>query len=307
VHVIRADNGVTGHITPELAQSQIDVLNEDYLALAGTNGANGTDVQIEFYLPTTDPWGNPTSGITYSDNTDWFNDTGDYWNTLAWDPDRYLNIYTNLAGGHLGYVPDLPQGGIVGSNEDRVVILWSAFGSPGAGGPPYDLGRTATHEVGHYLGLYHTFQNGCQDPNVPICYVTGDYICDTNPDAEDTYGCPVGDTSCGGFPIPIENYMEYTDDDCMEEFTPEQARRLRCTLEHWRPDLFELVTAWVDFDHSGTKKGTFEYPYSTLAQALNNVVLGGTIRIKAGSGPDTPLIDQAVTLEAYDGTVTIGG
>ena len=100
-------------------QSQIDVLNEDFLALAGSNGADGTDIQIQFYLAEVDPNGNATNGVTYSNNTSWYNDSGSYWNSLAWDTNRYLNIYTNSAGGFLGYVPDLPQGGIAGSNSAR--------------------------------------------------------------------------------------------------------------------------------------------------------------------------------------------
>ena len=149
VHVIRRDDGVTGHVPESMIRSQIDILNEDYLALVGTNGANGTDIQIEFYLATEDPAGNPTTGITYSDNSTWFSDGGSYWTSLAWDTHRYMNVYTNNASGALGYVPNLPQGGVVGSSSDRVVILWSAFGRDAPIGPPYDPGRTLTHEVGH--------------------------------------------------------------------------------------------------------------------------------------------------------------
>ena len=178
VHVIRRDDGVTGHVPESMIHSQIDILNEDYLALVGSNGENGTDIQIEFYLATEDPAGNPTTGITYSDNSTWFSDGGSYWTSLAWDTHRYMNVYTNNASGALGYVPNLPQGGIVGSSSDRVVILWSAFGRDAPIGPPYDQGRTLTHEVGHYLGLFHPFE-GCDTPTT--CYSDGDYVCDTTP------------------------------------------------------------------------------------------------------------------------------
>jgi hypothetical protein len=236
VHVIRRDDGVTGHVPESLVQSQIDILNEDYLAMAGTNGENGTDIQIEFYLATEDPSGNPTTGITYSDNSTWFSDGGSYWDSLAWDTNRYMNVYTNSASGNLGYVPNLPQGGIVGFNSDRVVILWSSFGRDAPIGPPYDQGRTLTHEVGHYLGLYHPF-DGCDTPTT--CYSAGDHVCDTTPQDSPTFGC--SDNHTCGEPDNIRNYMDYSNDLCMELFTPEQARRMRCTLENYRPDLYDVV------------------------------------------------------------------
>ncbi len=235
VHVIRNSAGTQGDISEAMVHSQITILNEDFLALPGTNGGNGTDIQIEFFLATEDPNGNPTNGITYSNNDTWFNDGGNYWDSLAWDTNRYLNIYTNTASGALGYVPDLPQGGIAGSNEDRVVILWSSFGLEGPIGPPFDKGRTTTHEVGHYLGLDHTFADfTC--PSETGCYANGDLICDTNPQNAPTQGC----TNANGCASPdaIHNYLDYSDDLCMEEFTPAQALRMRCSIEHYRGDLY---------------------------------------------------------------------
>jgi len=237
VHVIQTTSG-TGFLSQAQVQSQIDILNEDFQALPGTNGENGFDTGIRFRLADEDPDGNPTNGITYSTNNTWYNDGGQYWNSLAWDTNRYLNIYTNNASGFLGYVPDLPQGGIVGSNADRVVCLWSAFGRDSAGGPPYDQGRTATHELGHYLGLWHTFQGGCAPAS--SCNSNGDTICDTNAEQSPRFGCPGNPVSCGTAD-PKTNYMDYTDDLCMEDFTEEQSRRMRCTLEFWRPDLAEVI------------------------------------------------------------------
>lgn len=236
VHIIEHTNG-DGQISDALVQSQIDVLNEDFRALPGTPGANGFDVGIRFVLASTDPMGNPTNGITRSVNNTWFNDNGSYWNTLAWDTSVYMNVYTNNAGGNLGYVPDLPQGAGAGRAMDRVVILWSAFGRDAAGGPPFDQGRTLTHEVGHYLGLEHTFNGGCGASTTPGCYTDGDLICDTNPEQSDTSGCPGSKTSCGSSD-PIDNYMDYSDDTCMELFTREQSRRMRCSLLNYRPDLY---------------------------------------------------------------------
>ena len=153
VHVIRNANGSQGDISIAKVESGIRILNEDINAIAGTNGALGNDARMEFYLADTDPQGNATNGITFSNNDTWFNDGGNYWNSLAWDPARYMNVYTNTASGNLGYVPFLPQEGNPGGAEDRVVVLWSTYGEDGPYGPPFDQGRTLTHEVGHYLGL----------------------------------------------------------------------------------------------------------------------------------------------------------
>src|SRR5262249_54891167 len=99
----------------------------------------------------------------------------------------------------------------------------------------YNQGRTVTHEVGHWLGLFHPFDFGC---GTSSCYTTGDRICDTNAEANARFGCPGSAVSCGS-PDPIHNYMDYTDDTCMTNFTQEQARRMRCTLTSYRPQ------AWV--------------------------------------------------------------
>ncbi|MCH2161744.1 MAG: hypothetical protein MK085_07705 [Phycisphaerales bacterium] len=253
VHVIRNSSGSQGDMSIEQVESGIRILNEDLLAIAGTNGENGNDARIEFFLAEVDPSGNPTNGITFSNNDTWFNDSGSYWNSLAWDPNRYLNIYTNSASGALGYVPFLPQDGNVGANEDRVVVLWSTYGEDGPYGPPFDQGRTLTHEVGHYLGLFHVF-DGCGGS----CSSSGDVVCDTNPQDSPTWGCSSAN-SCGT-PDNIDNYMDYSDDLCMEKFTPEQNRRMRCTLEHYRPQLFTTgpgcgFSCTGDFNEDGLVDG----------------------------------------------------
>ncbi|MEE8522818.1 MAG: M43 family zinc metalloprotease, partial [Thermoanaerobaculia bacterium] len=247
VHILMDSSCAQGVISDALVDSQIDILNEDLLALIGTNGGNGTDAQIRFVLASEDPGGAPTTGVTRDCNSTWFNDSGSYWNTLAWDPDRYLNIYTNQAGGNLGYVPFLPAdagGSLVGSAADRVVILWSSFGRNGPIGPPYDQGRTSTHEVGHYLGLEHTFnpESSCGSAMPPGCYSDGDMICDTN--VEQSPGsspCFVGASSSCGSVDPTDNYMDYSDDLCMERFSLEQIRRTRCSLEFYRPNVYRIV------------------------------------------------------------------
>jgi hypothetical protein len=233
VHVIQSTGGA-GYLSPATIQAQIDVLNEDFQALPGSAGAPGSDAAIRFHLATVDPLGNPTSGITYSTNDAWFQDSGSYWNTLAWDTNRYMNVYTNDPGGLFGYVPDWPQGGIVGQKLDRIVIWWEAFGKQPTAGWPLNLGRTLTHETGHYFGIEHPFYQGCG--SAAACGTTGDLICDTNPQSTETLGCPGTKSSCGS-PDAIHNYMDYSDDPCLWEFTPNQVNRMRCTIEHWRPNL----------------------------------------------------------------------
>lgn len=237
VHVIMDSACVQGAVSDATVHQQIAILKGDFRALPGTNGAPGVDTRVQFDLATADPAGNPTTGITRSCNTTWYQDQGAYWDTLAWDPHRYVNLYTNTANGARGYVPFLPAdngGAMVGTNADRVVINHLAFGTGGPN-PAHADGRTSTHELGHYLGLYHPYLNGCGVATAPGCYTSGDLVCDTPPDATNHAGCVAGSTSCGGAPVPITNYMELTDDLCMTGFTLEQAQRIRCTLPAYRP------------------------------------------------------------------------
>lgn len=247
MHIVMNDSCTDGVVSDELASTQIDILNEDFLALFGGNGEEGNKTLVRFRQAKVDPDGNPTNGITRTCNTTYFNDGGGYWNELSWDPHRYLNLYSNNNFA-LGYVPFLPADGggvFVGTPQDRVVVLWESFGrfSPI---PNYNLGRTSTHEVGHYLGLEHTFNGGCADPNPPGCYASGDLICDTNSEAEPVFRpCQLGVSNTCGSVDPSDNYMDYSDDICMNKFTLEQTRRMRCTLENYRVDLAEPVEKFL--------------------------------------------------------------
>lgn len=255
VHVIRDSSGTQGNLSENRIRSQINVLNEDFQALSGTPGSQGTNVEIEFFLATEDPDGNATNGITYSDNTAWFN-TDPFaslayeavMQQLAWDPANYLNLYTwNLGPFLLGRVTLFPWESGVNTYRDGVLIHYQFFGDgQGAQG----TGRTTTHEVGHYLGLYHVFSDEqlCSFSAAPACYTDarGDLICDTEPALDPAFGCPTNLNSCApplGTPAvdPVRNYMNYSDDTCMREFTPEQARRMRCTMINRRPDLNEFI------------------------------------------------------------------
>lgn len=234
-HVIKRTDGV-GDISPALLKSQIDVLNEDFNALANTPGAAGSNAKIKFVLARWNPQGQPHPGYQVITNDAWFDDPGSGVQNnpmkaaLAWDTQRYLNIYTNDANGLLGYAT-FPQQS-AGTVRDGVVVLWNSIGRNSPIGPPYNLGRTTTHEVGHYLGLYHTFQSGCGNSTAP--YTSGDLIGDTMREQSPNYGCEPAQSSCGGGMNPIENYMDYSDDACMTKFTPEQANRARCAIVNFR-------------------------------------------------------------------------
>ncbi|HEY5933980.1 MAG TPA: zinc metalloprotease, partial [Kofleriaceae bacterium] len=136
-----------------------------------------------------------------------------------------LNIYlANLGDGLLGWAT-FPWDGAPAGSMDGVVVLTESL--PGGSAVPYNEGDTATHEVGHWLGLFHTFQNGCSAP--------GDLVTDTPRVAEPNFGAPEPGSvdSCpsepGGPPRPdlVENFMDYTDDVAMYSLTAGQAARAR--------------------------------------------------------------------------------
>ena len=255
VHVIRNTAGTLGDVPVAEIYEQVAVLNEDFRGVPLSNGDPGADGRLFFRL----------KGYEFTNNTTAYNDGGSYYTTLAVTPSTVMNIYTNSASGNLGYVPFLPHElpGAIGTNADRVVILSDSFGRDRGLLPDYDLGRTTTHEVGHFLGLGHTFDPNhppgptiCASATIPDCYSDpdGDLICDTPPEKDPNFGCPASRNTCVTQPgnDPIENYMDYSDDVCMDRFTLEQMRRIRCTIENYRTQLFQPILFYEDFETGNT-------------------------------------------------------
>lgn len=223
-HVITGSDGVTGNVSDQRIRDQIEVLNQDFRALPSTMGSLGYNTMIQFEL----------AGIDRTANDTWYNDSDEegFKTTLGWDRNEYLNIYTNTAGGYLGY-SYYPQEH-AGDVYDGVVLAYDIVGGRNQiGVGEYDQGRTAVHEIGHYLGLQHTFEGGCSNT-----FTSGDLIVDTNAEETEHYGC--SQTSTCSSLDPIHNYMNYTDDVCMQEFTQQQANRMVCSLVNYRPQLYKL-------------------------------------------------------------------
>lgn len=203
-HVINKGSGISNGDVP---QSQIDaqmaVLNAAYASTPFRFSLAGVD------RTTNSTWFAMSPGSTAETNAK---------NALRKGGPETLNLYSaNPSGGLLGWAT-FPSDYTASPKKDGVVILYTSV--PGGTASPYNEGDTGTHEIGHWLGLYHTFQGACT--------ATNDSVSDTPAEKSAAYGCPTGRDSCtsrAGLD-PITNFMDYTDDSCMNSFTSGQIARM---------------------------------------------------------------------------------
>jgi len=244
VHVVWNTNAE--NISDAQIFSQIDVLNKDYRR-TNTDAINtpsvwqsiAADTEIDFCLATIDPNGNPTSGITRTQTSqNSFSISNSYVKSTSsggidpWDQNYYLNIWVcDLSGGLLGYAT--PPSGF-NNPEDGVVVNYSNFGTTGSVTGQYNKGRTATHEVGHWLNLDHVWgDNNCGN----------DQVGDTPKQEEANYSCPSfphNANSCNTSNSNGDmfmNYMDYTNDACMNLFTEGQKTRMISAINQYRSNL----------------------------------------------------------------------
>ncbi len=243
VHVLY--NTSAQNISDAQIQSQIQVLNDDFRRLNADASSTPTaftgvaaDARLEFALAVRDPSCSTTSGITRTSisTTGWVFPSDAMKSSATggvnpWPVDKYLNIWVvNYTDGTLGYgtFPSMP------ANIQGVVMDYRAMGNTGPVSAPYHLGRTATHEVGHWLNLLHIWGD---DGNA----CTGsDNVSDTPNQADEHYTCPTfPDISCMNGPNGdmYMNYMDYTDDVCMNMFTAGQVARMDATLHTARASI----------------------------------------------------------------------
>lgn len=204
--------------TEGLIAAQMTVLNDSY---AGSTAPDASDTPFRFTL----------DHIDYTVNAAWYTvvpgQVERQMKSALYEGDsRTLNVYTaNIGGGLLGWAffpKDYNNGRDI---MDGVVMLDESM--PGGTAGKYAEGDTLTHEVGHWLGLYHTFQGGCTPSN--------DFVADTAAESHPQFNCPAGADTCDAPGLdPIHNFMDYTQDTCMNMFTPGQAKRMSDSWQYFR-------------------------------------------------------------------------
>lgn len=216
-HVVYANETMEGgYLSDQRIYDQMDVMNRDY-----------NPIGIRWNL----------TSISRVQSPQWFNNispssTGEVaMKGLYRKGGRAdLNVYTvgfaNPDAAELLGIATFPVDYTAAPQLDGVMLLHSTL--PGSQSRQYSLGRTLVHEAGHWVGLYHTFEGGCESP--------GDEVEDTPPQATPSKGCPTNRKTCPGTPglDPVRNFMDYSDDSCMDSFTPGQAKRIQNQLVVYR-------------------------------------------------------------------------
>jgi len=240
------------------------------------------DSEIEFCMATTDPNGQPTDGINRVQTTHGaFGMNSDVHSTPAggaddWPNDDYLNIWVcNIETGLLGYAT--PPSNWTGDG-DGLVIGYQYFGRIGTVQPPYNKGRTATHEIGHWLNLDHVWGGGwgsCGDDNVS----------DTPTQEQENYSCPGyphNPNSCSTTNPEGDmfmNYMDYTNDACMNLFTNGQKTRMLAAINQYRPNMLNhnLCTGTVAVSETQNQKRKLIKIVDVLGRTTTNQPTNSTL------------------------------
>jgi len=298
VHVVH--QGGPENISDAQIMSQIKSLNNDYRKIRGTKGyTTGVDTEIEFALATKDPSGNPTNGITRdssalsdvyyaaADST-FFSQDSLMKTTFGWPPDQYMNVWIvkqidndNILG--YAFYPPYMAGSIWAGtySYDGIVIAHWYWGTKGTAFSPWNLGGTGTHEVGHWLGLFHPFEieedtlaNGCACSN---CLTCADRVCDTPPTFDPNYAYPQRRNSCSNdspdLPDQVRNYMDYADDGHMDMYTEGQKTRMHFFMDN---DTFRMKLS-TPANHQATGVGEYGPVTAGFTTSWREIDAGATI------------------------------
>ena len=272
VHIIHKNNNE--YLSLEQINSQLEVLNQDF----NRTNADATNTpavfenvaancNIEFCLAQRTPQNEITNGITYTstdvssfslyDNRVFHDSLG---GKTIWDPSTYLNIYVCDLSSVLGFA-SFP-GGI--PSMDGIVIDFENFGTIGNLNAPYDQGRTTTHELGHYLNLLHIWGSGsCSD----------DFVDDTPIQEDHNFGCPAHPSpSCSNNGDMFQNFMDYTNDACMNLFTEGQKQRMLTVLNTEREELTNNTNCMLPFEDIGVVEN--------ISPSLDQTTCGTSFDIK---------------------------
>jgi hypothetical protein len=236
VHVHVIYSGGTGNIPQSQIDAQIAVLNNNYAGkdYNGNVVPGAANTGYTFVLASVDrtsnrKWFKMTPGSSAESRAK---------NALAIDQDNSLNLYTAAPGQNLLGWATFPWDLQANGKRDGVVIHYGSV--PGGYLSPYNLGGTASHEVGHWVGLYHTFQGACGSD----CATTGDLVCDTPAEGTATSGCPSNKDTCAGTGLdPVHNYMDYSTDICYTNFTPGQDARADYKMSTYRPGVGSAIVS----------------------------------------------------------------
>jgi hypothetical protein len=280
-HIIHTSDN-KGKISEQACRDQVDVLNEAY---AGSTAATGLDSGLRFTF----------DSIEYIQNDRWFgnqcvNKDLVFKQKHNKDTSKYINFYTCSGSGYLGW-STIPMDGPDEMDASHAVVV--AYNSlPSQGLTSYDEGDTGVHEIGHFLGLLHTFSNGQCNEN------SGDGVADTPLQKSASSGCPTNRDSCPSSAglDPTDNFMDYTDDGCMDKFTRGQVDRMRRSIKTYKPKL--AANSHVGEGTTTTIKTTT----TTTTTAETTAASTAPVTTTTNTMPDTKATTQAPSTEPNPST-----